>query len=147
MTWKNIEKINMIEHIGFVYKITNTQNNMIYFGKKLLHSTRTKKLTKKELIEIPVKRGKRPVSKKVTSESNWINYYGSSKKLLADIKETGEQFFEREILYACFNKQSLSYLETRVQMEHRVLENSDKFYNDNILGKFFPSKVNMFEQF
>ena len=145
--WINSEKIDLSKHIGFIYRITNLINGKQYIGKKQLSSTLTKKLTKKELLELPIKRGKRPVKKKVTKESNWKSYWGSCKPLIEDIKELGEDNFKREILFACSDKQALSYLEIRLQMEERVLENVEKYYNYNISGKFFPSKVVNYENF
>ena len=37
------------------------------------------------------------------------------------------------------NKKHLTYLETKYLFQMEVLENPDKYYNDNILGKFFTS--------
>ena len=45
--------------------------------------------------------------------------------------------FDRNILKMCPNKKSLTYFEIKYQMIYQVLEKPDKFFNDNILGKFF----------
>ena len=60
---------------------------------------------------------------------------GSSKELLADIKDVGEDKFNRQILHYCFSKKQLTYYEICYQMKHDVL--SVESYNDNILGKFY----------
>jgi hypothetical protein len=120
--------------IGFVYLIRNNINNKIYIGKKSLYSNTNKKLTKKELAE-QTGPGRKPTKKLVTKESNWKVYMGSSKELLADIKEFGENNFYREILQLCYSKKQLTFYEINYQMKHDVLEVDS--YNDNILGKFY----------
>ena len=120
--------------IGFVYLITNKVNNKIYVGKKSLYSNTNKKLTKKELAE-QTGPGRKPTKKLVTKESNWKSSMGSSKELLADIKDVGEDKFNRQILHYCFSKKQLTYYEICYQMKHDVL--SVESYNDNILGKFY----------
>jgi hypothetical protein len=72
--------------------------------------------------------------KVVKKESDWKHYYGSSKRLLADVELYGKDAFTREILYMCANKSQCSYLELREQMDRRVLE-SDAYYNDWISAK------------
>lgn len=145
--WINSDKIDLTKHVGFIYRITNLLNNKQYIGKKLLTSTVNKKLTKKELLNLPPKRGKKPTKKKVVSESKWKEYWGSSDTLKEDIKLLGKENFKREILYAVTDKQTLSYLELRCQMEERVIENIDKYYNYNILGRYYPNKIKNYESF
>lgn len=145
--WINSDKLDFDKHIGFVYRITNLQSGRIYIGKKLLNHTIKKKLTKKELTLLEGKRGKKPVSKKVTKSSNWENYWGSCQPLLEDIKLIGVENFKREILYGCCDKQTLSYLELRCQMEEHVIEHFDRYYNSNILGKYYPNKIKNYDKF
>jgi hypothetical protein len=122
------------ENIGFIYLITNIINNKIYIGRKSLYSNINKKLTKKELSE-QTGPGRKPTKKLVTSESNWKLYCGSSKELLKDIKEIGEDKFTREILHLCNTKKQLTFYEIQYQIIYKVLEVDS--YNDNILGKFY----------
>ena len=121
--------------IGFVYKITNIQTGKFYIGKKSLYSNVRKKLTKKELAEYSGP-GRKPTKKLVTSESNWLDYWGSNKGILQEIKEEGTDSFRKEILKFCFNKKQLTYWEVHYQCVNEVLL-SDKSYNDNVLAKFF----------
>ena len=121
--------------IGFVYKITNIQTGKFYIGKKSLYSNIRKKLTKKELAEYTGP-GRKPVKKLVTSESNWMDYWGSNKGILQEIKEAGTDSFRKEILKFCFNKKQLTYWEVHYQCINEVLL-TDKSYNDNVLAKFF----------
>ena len=121
--------------IGFVYKITNIKTGKFYIGKKSLYSNVRKKLTKKELAEFTGP-GRKPTKKLVTSESNWMDYWGSNKGILQEIKEEGTDSFRKEILKFCFNKKQLTYWEVHYQCINEVLF-TDKSYNDNVLAKFF----------
>lgn len=121
--------------IGFVYKITNIKTGKFYIGKKSLYSNVRKKLTKKELAEL-TRPGRKPTKKLVTSESNWLVYWGSNKGILQEIKEEGTDSFRKEILKFCFNKKQLTYWEVHYQCINEVLL-TDKSYNDNVLAKFF----------
>jgi hypothetical protein len=121
--------------VGFVYKITNIQSGKFYIGKKSLYSNVRKKLTKKELAEMTGP-GRKPTKKLVTSESNWLDYWGSNKGILQEIKEEGTDNFRKEILKFCFNKKQLTYWEVHFQCINEVLL-TDKSYNDNVLAKFF----------
>jgi hypothetical protein len=121
--------------VGFVYKITNIKTGKFYIGKKSLYSNIRKKLTKKELAELSGP-GRKPTKKLVTSESNWLVYWGSNKGILQEIKEEGTDHFRKEILKFCFNKKQLTYWEVHYQCINEVLF-SDKSYNDSVLAKFF----------
>ena len=70
------------DYYGFVYRITNTINGKSYIGRKYFVQKRKPK------------GGKR----KVTSESDWKRYFGSSEELKQDIKRIGRDSFRREIL-------------------------------------------------
>ena len=121
--------------VGFVYKITNIKTGKFYIGKKSLYSNVRKKLTKKELAEYSGP-GRKPTKKLVTSESNWMDYWGSNKGILQEIKDLGTDSFRKEILKFCFNKKQLTYWEVHYQCINEVLL-TDKSYNDNVLAKFF----------
>lgn len=131
--YQNIDDFKK-ENIGFIYLITNNTNNKIYVGRKSLYSNINKKLTKKEISEQSGP-GRKPTKKLVTSESNWKVYCGSSKELIKDIKEIGEDKFTREILHLCNTKKQLTFYEIQYQIIYKVLEVDS--YNDNILGKFY----------
>lgn len=121
--------------VGFVYKITNIKTGKFYIGKKSLYSNTKKKLTKKEIAEHEGP-GRKPSSKRVIKESNWLTYWGSNKTILEEIKKDGTDHFRKEILKFCFNKKQLTYWEVHFQCVEGVLF-SDKSYNDNVLAKFF----------
>lgn len=119
---------------GFVYKVKNKSNGKIYIGKKVLYFNRKKKLTKKELAEITTP-GRRPTTKVVQLESDWIEYWGSSKELIIDFKNQNGENFERKILKTCLTKKELTYWEIAYQLKEDVLLVDS--YNDNVLGKFY----------
>jgi hypothetical protein len=129
--------------IGFVYLIKNRTNGKIYVGKKILHNTLSKTLTKREKEEWS-KPGKVPKKKKNIKESNWQSYYGSSKTLLDDLNTLGKDGFEREILRLCYTKKEMSYYEVYYQMKYEVLHYDT--YNMNILGKFFPKDTGLYSE-
>ena len=134
---KVIEKIEDFPEntFGFIYKITNKETGKFYIGKKQLISQTNVKLGKKELAALPVQRGKKPTKKLVTKESNWVDYWGSNKFLLDDIKKLGEDKFQREIIIICPSKKLLTYWELAIQCKYDVLQVD--CYNDNLLGKFY----------
>jgi hypothetical protein len=116
--------------IGFVYIIFNTKTNERYIGKKILLNKRSRP---------PLKGYKR---KRVDYiESNWLKYTGSNKK-------TKQWYFwdcKREIIHICYNRTMMTYYETALQFQEKVLE-GDKFINDNILGKFFKTKIKKYRE-
>jgi len=120
---------------GFIYKITNLETNKFYIGRKSFIHNKKKKLTKKELTEQPIARGRKPATKIEQIDSGWREYWGSSKELLADVKLLGKDKFEREILKFCPTKKQLTFYEIQYQIQYSVLFTES--YNDNIGGKYF----------
>ena len=100
--------------IGFVYLITNTQNNKKYIGKKIFHFSKT--------IQKNLKK------KKVKVESDWKTYNGSNDDLNNDIKTTNP-ILKKEIIEICYSKSSLSYIEAQMQFTNNVLIDST-YYNN-----------------
>jgi hypothetical protein len=135
--YKNNE-INNIpeEQYGFVYLITNNITGEYYIGKKQFKSITNKKLGKKEAAALPVARGRKPTKKQIIQESNWKDYWSSSKVLQKQVKDLGEGNFTKEILEFAKDGRELTYLEVKYQFKYNVLEDS-KSLNDSILGKFF----------
>ena len=126
---------------GFVYMTTHKPTGKSYIGKKVLFHNQKKKLGKKELAALTGVVGRRPSYKLVVKESDWKTYYGSQidiKKLLVEGKKDE---FERTILKCVETKKQLTYFEIKYQMLYEVLEKPDEWYNDSILGKFFPKDL------
>ena len=114
------------DYYGFVYCITNNINGKSYIGRKYFVQKRKPK------------GGKR----RVTSESNWKRYFGSSEELKQDIKRMGEENFRREIISLHTTLGRVNYEETKQLFLHNVLaeklENgSPAYYNSNILGRYY----------
>ena len=121
--WKyqgNEIKILPEDCVGFVYQITNTTNGRMYIGKKLARFKRSRK---------PLKG--RVNKRRYLVDSDWKDYYGSSDELNVDILKIGKEKFTREILFYCYSKAELSYVEAREQFSRKVLE-SDQYYNGHI---------------
>ena len=111
---------------GFVYRITNIQTGKQYIGRKYFVQKRKPK------------GGKR----RVTSESDWKKYYGSSPELKADISTYGKANFSREILSLHPSVGKTNYEETRQLFLHNVLtekltDDTPAYYNSNILGRYY----------
>ena len=111
---------------GFVYRITNIQTGKQYIGRKYFVQKRKPK------------GGKR----RVTSESDWKKYYGSSPELKADISTYGKENFSREILSLHRTLGKTNYEETRQLFLHNVLtekltDDTPAYYNSNILGRYY----------
>lgn len=116
-------------YVAFVYLITNLKSGKKYIGKKLLTKTRRK----------PVKGKTR--KKKVVTESDWKEYYGSNETLKNDLVDLGPENFKREILMFCKSKGTANYYEAKYQMAESVLENPENWYNDWIMVKVHRSHI------
>jgi len=132
------EDVNSIQDmpegaIGFIYEINSPEGK--YLGKKLLVSTRTKKMTKSQIEQMVDKRKSKKIVTK--TESNWKSYFSSLKDSdLPKRWKSGEVECTRTILAYCFSKMDTTYLECKYLFQNGVLE-SDEYLNANILGKFY----------
>ena len=120
------ESDNIEDYFGFVYLIFNKINHRKYVGRKYFWQFRTP-------------RGKK---RKVKSESDWKNYYGSCPELKEDIDKLGRENFSRTILSLHKTKGKTNFGETSQLFKNDVLteslDNGDPaFYNGNILGRFY----------
>ena len=111
---------------GFVYCITNVTNGRKYIGRKYFWKFRTP-------------RGKK---RKVKSESDWKNYYGSSEELKEEIQQLGRQNFSRVMLSLHKTAGKTNFEETRQLFVNGVLteqldDGTPRFYNSNILSRYF----------
>jgi hypothetical protein len=116
---------------GFVYNITNVQNGRQYIGRKYFWQKRKPRSGPKN--------GKR---RRVTSESNWRNYYGSCPELKQDVEKYGRDSFRRTILSLHKTPGKVNYEETRQLFLNNVLTESltdgtPLFYNSNVLGRYY----------
>ena len=135
------KEINSLEDLpestyGFIYIVTHLPSGKSYIGKKSLFHNVKKKLTKKQLAE-QTGRGRKPTTEVIQKESDWKTYYGSAKPILDLIKEGKQEEFTREILQLVPNKKLLTYYECKFLFMLGVIEHSESYFNDNILGKFY----------
>lgn len=126
---KEVTEEDIEGYVAFVYLITNLQNNKRYIGKKLLTKTRSK------VIKGRVRK------KKVVTESDWRDYYGSNEILKQEVLNLGSDKFKREILRFCKTRGTANYFEAKLQMEHAVLEKPDEWYNEWIYLKVHRSHI------
>lgn len=116
---------------GFIYKITrlNAKKGELtfYIGKKQFYF---KKREKSSVIYV---------------DSDWLDYYGSSDLLRADVEKFGKDNFKREIIHLAYSKQELTYMELNFLFTNDVLHNNSGYYNASIGGKFHKCDYKKYE--
>ena len=122
------------DFFGYVYCITNTISGKRYIGRKYFTQRRKPR------------GGKR----RVTSESDWKKYYGSSDELKSDVKRLGKENFKREIISLHTRLGDVNYEETKQLFLNNVLQESldngePAYYNSNILGRYMRKDYGNFE--
>ena len=120
---------------GYVYCITNLQSGQKYIGRKYFTQRRKPRSGTKK--------------RRVTSESDWKNYYGSSDELKADVKTLGKSLFRREIISLHETLGKVNYEETKQLFLNNVLmealdDGSPAYYNSNILGRYMKKNYGNF---
>ena len=120
---------------GYVYRITNIQSGRQYIGRKYFYQKRKPK------------GGKR----RITSESDWKRYYGSSDELKQDVKQFGKDTFRREIISLHETLGKVNYEETKQLFLHNVLmealdDGTPMYYNSNILGRYMRKDYGQFHE-
>ena len=96
------------------------------------------------------KRKPKGAKRRVTSESDWKRYYGSSEDLKQDISRNGKDSFRREIHSLHTTLGQVNYEETKQLFLHNVLtealdDGTPKYYNSNILGRYMRKDYGNFE--
>jgi hypothetical protein len=128
---------------GFVYYIKSIQTDHFYVGKKVLFNNIKRKIGVKEKALMEGK-GRKPSFERIKKESDWKNYWSSSKIIQEEVKLYGPNEFEKIILGFAYSKKELTYLEIKYQFEYNVLE--DQFsVCDNISGKFYKKDLHLWK--
>ena len=117
------------EYQGFVYEITELDTGKKYIGKKFFWSPKILPVTKTR---------KRRVRTRV--ESDWKDYYGSSKEVQLLVEQKGNDNYVREILHLCKTKGDCSYWELYHQMNNHVLLKDD-YYNEFVGAKIHSKHI------
>lgn len=117
---KILEAEDVEDYVGMVYLLENTENGRKYVGKKFFHRNKTYQVKRKK--------------KKKKVQSDWQDYYGSSKELLEDIEKVGKDKIKRTVLHLCKSKTQCSYYEMVEQIQREVLLTED-YYNGFVGGK------------
>ena len=122
------------DFFGYVYRITNIESGRQYIGRKYFYQKRKPK------------GGKR----RITSESDWKRYYGSSDELKQDVREFGKDKFKREIISLHKTLGKVNYEETKQLFLHNVLmealdDGTPMYYNSNILGRYMKKDYGNFK--
>jgi len=120
------ESNHIEDYFGFVYLISCKTTGRRYIGRKYLWQFRTPK-------------GKK---RKVKSESDWKNYYGSCPELKEDIKLLGKDKFQRTIVSLHKTLGKTNYEETRQLFLNNVLTEAldsgvPAYYNSNVMNRYF----------
>ena len=123
------------DFFGYVYIITNKTTGKKYIGRKYFVQKRKPK------------GGKR----RVTSESDWKKYYGSSPELKSDVSRYGKENFSREIMSLHTTLGKVNYEETKQLFLNNVLmesldDGTPMYYNSNILGRYMKKDYGNFER-
>ena len=123
------------DFFGYVYLITNKTTGKKYIGRKYFIQKRKPK------------GGKR----RITSESDWKKYYGSSPELKSDVSRYGKENFSREIMSLHTTLGRTNYEETKQLFLNNVLmesldDGTPMYYNSNILGRYMKKDYGNFER-
>ena len=125
MAWlfdgKEVHNIDIDKYPAMVYCITDLTTDRKYIGKKYLKHRKGKGW----------------------KESDWRDYWSSSKELQERVWELGTDKFTREIIYLCGNRGSSGYLEAKLQIMLGVLEQPEKFFNGYVSYRFNKTHIKM----
>lgn len=125
--WQCKFQFNPVEWFGFIYRITELDTGREYIGKKQFTKLKRKKI-----------KGRKN-RKHIRSDSNWMEYTGSSNELNEAIEKNGKDKYQFEIISLHKTKGSLAYAEVRRQILENVL---CKRLDDGITRKYYNKYIN-----
>ena len=106
---------------GFIYLIEEISSGRVYIGQKHFWTTRPRMVNGKK--------------RKIKCEGDWKTYYSSSNYINLKFEKEGGSDFKRSVIALIGSDGMLNYIEMKLQMDCRVLEQSDKFINGYIGGR------------
>lgn len=112
---------------GFIYVVEEISTGRIYIGQKHVWTKKIKTVNKKR--------------KKITIESDWKQYYGSSAYIMEKVENEGTSDFKRYIVALCSSSGQMNYIEMKLQMDLRVLEFPHKYINGYIGGRISGAHI------
>lgn len=119
------------DYYGFVYRIKNNINGLLYIGRKVYW---VKKRGMKGCKSTPTTdRQSEKWKEECYRESDWRTYTGSSKHLTKDIKKYGKENFTFEILCNCRSKGTLYYREIEAIIKAGAMTKLSKEGEDGYL--------------
>ena len=110
--------------IGFLYKITHPSSGRWYLGRKML--------TKSKITQ------SKGIKKKSKVESDWKEYWSSSKEIQELVALEGTDKFTREILIFCDTKATMTLGEEYILHVSGSMFD-EKCFNQNIRAKIYKS--------
>ena len=142
------------DYVGVVYCIVADGGTcQEYIGQKKLYRVRKRVIGKRELANTKDKRSLRKYKSKkgknkgawvyyeeIVEDNGFINYCGSNDTLKKDIKNGTP--ITKYILRFVKKESMLNYWEQKYQFCEGVLESPQKYYNDNIGGRFYKRNIN-----
>lgn len=96
--------------IGFIYRIQNITTGKYYIGRRTIAGIKKKRLTLKEKL-LP-ENNRKTFKYEYCESSGWKSYCGSNVLLKDEINNKLHEY-RKEILYYCFSKSEITYLESR----------------------------------
>lgn len=112
---------------GFIYLIEEISTGRKYIGQKQFWTKKIRTVNKKK--------------KKIKAESDWKKYYSSSAYINEQVEKNGTADFRRHILVICCSDGQMNYVELKLHMDLRVLEQPDKFINGYLGGRISQSHI------
>lgn len=112
---------------GMIYLIEEISTGRIYIGQKQLWTKKPRMVNKKK--------------KMIKAESEWKKYYSSSNYIMEKVEKEGWSDFKRHILVLCISDGQMNYVEMKLQIDLRMLEQQDLYINGYIGGRISTSHI------
>lgn len=112
---------------GMIYLIEEISTGRLYIGQKQLWTKKPRMVNKKK--------------KMIKAESDWKKYYSSSNYIMEKVEKEGWSDFKRSVLVLCSSAGQMNYVELKLQIDLRMLEDASKYINGFVGGKIHASHI------